>query len=575
MLPGVSASTDDQHWDGLDAERVAHEPWWALWVPEADPDQDARAAALAARPGYDLDPESHVADGAHVVASRFRLGPRSYVAAGCRLRGEVSVGSDSSLNVGVVTIGKVTIGDGVRIAPYVVLVGESHVFADPDVPIHKQGLTSTGVIVEDDVWVGANATVVDGVTIGAHSVVGAGAVVTRSVPPHSVVGGVPARVLRSRLDPPVVGTGSPRRRSGDALTRFDTAVGEQWPDVVDRCRTEVDGRVCWSEEPGGDPLDPRPLNDAVEIAGMFGALPPGATRDELVARIQASQDPATGLFTDPRYGPPKVPLRPSLREWEMYGIESCGSALEVVGAAPAHPVHVVERCGADELQGWLDQLDLGLFAWPSGSWIDAYATAVHLNRAHHGSTDTAPLLWGWLLTRQDPASGMWGTYLRHDGHREWGWLMAVNGFYRLTRGTYAQFGVEVPRPEAAIDTVLAHARQWRWFADEERNACNLLDVVHPLWLLGHQTGHRRAEARDAVAALLPGLLADWVDGEGFAWDLRRGRPGLRGTEMLLSVVHTAAAVLDEAEGLCFVPRGIHRLAPAASVATGPVAAPAP
>lgn len=153
--------------------------------------------------------------------------------------------------------------------------------------------------------------------------------------------------------------------------------------------------------------------------------------------------------------------------------------------------------------------------------------------------------------------------------------MAVNGFYRLTRGTYAQFGVEVPRPEAAIDTVLAHARQWRWFADEERNACNLLDVVHPLWLLGHHTGHRRAEARDAVAALLPGLLADWVDGEGFAWDLRRGRPGLRGTEMLLSVVHTAAAVLDEAEGLCFVPRGIHRLAPAASVATGPVAAPAP
>lgn len=164
---------------------------------------------------------------------------------------------------------------------------------------------------------------------------------------------------------------------------------------------------------------------------------------------------------------------------------------------------------------------------------------------------------------------MWGTYLPHDGHREWAWLMAVNGFYRLSRGTYGLFGVDVPRPEAVIDTVLAHARRWRWFRDEERNACNLLDVVHPLWLLGRQTDHRRAEIRDAVAGLRAGLLDEWVDGAGFAWDLRRGEPGLRGTEMLLSVVFTASALLGEDDGLSFTPRGIHRLEPQGSVSLGP------
>ena len=66
-----------------------------------------------------------------------------------------------------------------------------------------------------------------------------------------------------------------------------------------------------------------------------------------------------------------------------------------------------------------------------------------------------------------------------------------------------------------------------------------------------------------------GLLDEWVDGAGFAWDLQRGEPGLRGTEMLLSVIYTAAALLDEDDGLSFTPHGIHRLEPQGSVSIGP------
>jgi hypothetical protein len=160
---------------------------------------------------------------------------------------------------------------------------------------------------------------------------------------------------------------------------------------------------------------------------------------------------------------------------------------------------------------------------------------------------------------------MWGTYLEPTGAYDFGWLMAVNGFYRLTRGTYAQFGEPVPHAEAAIDTVLAHARDSDWFAADERNACNLLDVVHPLWLLGRQTDYRRAEIRDAVAEVVLGLCADWVDGQGFPWHIGRDHPGLQGTEMFLAVLHLGADILGESAGLSFVPRGVHRLAPATAL----------
>jgi hypothetical protein len=136
--------------------------------------------------------------------------------------------------------------------------------------------------------------------------------------------------------------------------------------------------------------------------------------------------------------------------------------------------------------------------------------------------------------------------------------MAVNGFYRLTRGTFAQYGLDVPRPEAAIDTVLAHCRDWRWFEREERTACNVLDVIHPLWLLGRQTDHRATEVRDAVAAVLPGILADWVDGAGFAFKAG-GEPGMQGTEMWLAITYLAADIIGESDALSWRPRGVHRL----------------
>jgi len=67
--------------------------------------------------------------------------------------------------------------------------------------MQAQGVTRAGIVIEDDCWLGAGAKILDGVTVGAGSVVGAGAVVTRSFPPKSVIGGVPAKLLRHRFEP--------------------------------------------------------------------------------------------------------------------------------------------------------------------------------------------------------------------------------------------------------------------------------------------------------------------------------------------------------------------------------------
>ncbi|HRW37223.1 MAG: acyltransferase [Acidimicrobiales bacterium] len=549
-------------WTDVTAERAAIENWHEAYLPEPTEAQRDRIAELNGRDGYHLHPRAYVADGARVIADRLTMGEHSTIASGCTIRGDIAIGAHTAFNAGSATIGKVTLGDGVRIASYAVLVGENHGIDDLELPIAIQPLQTEGIEVGDDVWIGANATIVDGVRVGSHSVIAAGAVVTGDVPEWAIVGGVPARVIRDRRDP----KGERRRRP--TLERYAAMVAEQWPAVLERCATTHEGEATYVDVPG-HVWGPRPLNDAIEIAGAFGEVPSAAPRDELVARIQAMQDPATGMFVDPRVGPADDPLGFTEREWDLYGVLSCGYALDVLGAGPAHPIHAVEACGADELQRRLDELEWTWFAWPSGSWIDGFATAAHLNRRHHGSPRAHEVLWGWLAAHVDPASGMWGVRLAPEGGWDPRWLMAVNGWYRLVRGTYAQFDVPVPYPERALDTVLAHAWDHGWFEQEERNACNVLDIVHPLWLLGRQTDHRAAEVRDGAARILGAAVADWQDGRGMPWQVGRDEPGLQGTEMWLSIVRLAADALGESDGLPWTPRGVHRLEPADQLAGGP------
>jgi len=114
--------------------------------------------------------------------------------------GDIRLGGGCTVNPFCVLYGHggLTIGDHVRIATHCVIIPANHNFNDLDKPIWQQAETRVGIVIEDDVWIGAGARVMDGVRIGRGSVIGAGAVVTKSIPPGSVAVGVPARVIGQR-----------------------------------------------------------------------------------------------------------------------------------------------------------------------------------------------------------------------------------------------------------------------------------------------------------------------------------------------------------------------------------------
>lgn len=95
---------------------------------------------------------------------------------------------------------KVEIGNYVIFGPYVSIFSENHRFDDLNIPIMEQGATFKGVTIGDDCWLGAGCTILDGVTIGKGSVIAAGCVVTKNVPPYSVYGGVPGKIIKSRIN---------------------------------------------------------------------------------------------------------------------------------------------------------------------------------------------------------------------------------------------------------------------------------------------------------------------------------------------------------------------------------------
>jgi acetyltransferase-like isoleucine patch superfamily enzyme len=114
-----------------------------------------------------------------------------------RIGNNVGIGSNCSLSA--VSGNTLEIGDNVMIAPYVYLGGISYNFELTGVPIFDQGVNPQGGIrIEDDVWLGANVTVIDGVTIGHDAIVAAGAVVTKNIPPLGIAMGIPAKVVKMR-----------------------------------------------------------------------------------------------------------------------------------------------------------------------------------------------------------------------------------------------------------------------------------------------------------------------------------------------------------------------------------------
>ena len=110
--------------------------------------------------------------------------------------GNLVIGCNTRVGIGNTIIGPVTISDNVNIGQNVTISGLNHNYEDPNKTISEQGVSTMPIKIENNVWIGANSVVLPGVQIGNHSVIGAGSIITKDIPPYSVAVGNPARIVK-------------------------------------------------------------------------------------------------------------------------------------------------------------------------------------------------------------------------------------------------------------------------------------------------------------------------------------------------------------------------------------------
>lgn len=161
---------------------------WVKWFVNPFIHKKGRGAKIRWRTRIDVLPFNQFILGDHSTIEDF-----STINNGV---GNVIIGHHTLIGMGNTIIGPITIGNNVIFAQNIVASALNHEYRDINVPIHEQKILKAAIIIEDDCWIAANAVITSGVTIGKHSVVAAGAVVTKNIPPYSVAVGNPAKVIK-------------------------------------------------------------------------------------------------------------------------------------------------------------------------------------------------------------------------------------------------------------------------------------------------------------------------------------------------------------------------------------------
>ncbi len=144
----------------------------------------------------------------HPRGGSILFGENCQVATNAVVQGPIIFGNFCTVQTGSILVGyghgenaagMIRIGNHVRIAPFVQIIAGNHDISNPGEPIGR--VIPQGVSIGDNVWVGGRVIILAGVTVGPNAILAAGAVVTKDVPPYSIVGGVPAKLIRDRRQP--------------------------------------------------------------------------------------------------------------------------------------------------------------------------------------------------------------------------------------------------------------------------------------------------------------------------------------------------------------------------------------
>src|SRR5215213_2911884 len=195
MIDAAASPFDQHHFD--------FSPWF-FWryAREAERIRQVQLQQLmSSKTDAVIEENCFISELAAVQTEHLHLGHDSYIAAHAYVTGTLRTGRNCTANPFAVLRGTITLGDAVRIGAHTSILGFNHTMTDPNQEVFRQPVSSRGITIGNDVWVGSHVVILDGVNVSDKAVIAAGAVVTKDVPAGAVVGGNPARLIRWRVPP--------------------------------------------------------------------------------------------------------------------------------------------------------------------------------------------------------------------------------------------------------------------------------------------------------------------------------------------------------------------------------------
>ncbi|MCG2784166.1 MAG: acyltransferase [Anaerolineae bacterium] len=425
--------------------------------------------------------------------------------------GTISIGNNCTINPYCVLYGHggLIIGNDVRIAAHTVIIPSNHNFDDPDIPIYKQGITKKGIRIEDDVWIGANVTILDGVNIGHGAVIAAGSVVNKDVPPLAIVGGVPARILKIRKreteNKPLV---IPEHEITSILARIKNDVA----DFLQQRQTKEQpfGHFQASEHAYEiDELDA--ATAGIELWLMLELPLNEHQRQEAIQHLKSYQNAETGLVVDQTWQERQIYSNPDkLSNGDTFFTMTVIEALTALEAHLDYPVRYLETLLPDKLIAKTQLMYSALHEYSIGD----YAVLVEHNRrlGIQHSSEQQNAIFELLKNAQDPLSGLWP-----KGNVLPPYTPAINRAFHFLRGTWNLTNVPYELPNRMIDTCLEAARDPEYYGWDKGEACNDLDLALVLYSASRWSTYRKEEVGQWAAEQLPQLLRVQKADGGFSY----------------------------------------------------------
>ena len=348
------------------------------WVKKSKEDLDLQVKwqeKLKETGKFIIGKNTYISNKAKMLCQNFKCGDNCIIAADSLVRADIEMGSHCSINTFAVLAGKIRMGDMVRIASHVSIFGFNHGHEDIEKPFCQQPCIQKGIDIGDDVWIGANVVIVDGVKVGSHSLLAAGAIVTKDVPPYSIVGGNPAKVIRDRRKP-----NKKSKHSNQHITEFGEKVRDQYKDVLNDAFDKE--KQCYVDNLKNREITSRAWCDSVEIAAFFDETPEHFSKEFLIKQLQSYQNEKTGCFDkDLKDENPSAVQRLSKNSYDYLSI---GYALECLGSHLKYKNQYLEKMSSEQLIEKLNGLAWDKNAWGSGAWCDNLGTAAYHDLKYHG-----------------------------------------------------------------------------------------------------------------------------------------------------------------------------------------------